>query len=130
MSGKVFAEVTSRWAARLSQGGAPEEVVRRWISLRTAVGAHQQLLQEEGIGIEVSERDRVVVNAERVGLKAPFFADELDFGGAAHEGATGSHRDGDVKISDVVAAAETARAKAKTAVDTSASAEKDVGVPS
>lgn len=39
---------------------------------------HQQLLLDNGIGKEVSERDRVRVNARRVGLEAPLFADEAE----------------------------------------------------
>jgi len=50
--------------------------VEQWGILRTAVRTHQKLLAEEGIGLEVNERDRVRVNARRVGLEAPLFADE------------------------------------------------------
>jgi hypothetical protein len=67
------------WAARLRAAGVPETLVESWHALRKAVASHQVLLREEGIGVEVNERDRVRVNARRVGLEAPAFADELDF---------------------------------------------------
>jgi hypothetical protein len=69
----------ARWAARLQAAGAPEAVVSSWRTLRSAIASHQGLLREEGIGVEVNERDRVRVNARRVGLEAPAFADEADF---------------------------------------------------
>jgi hypothetical protein len=69
----------TRWAGRLRAAGAPETLVESWHALRKAVASHQVLLREEGIGVEVNERDRVRVNARRVGLEAPAFADELDF---------------------------------------------------
>lgn len=72
-------DFTMRWAARLVQTGAPPELVGAWRVLRGAIGTHQKLLREEGIGISVNERDRVRVNARRVGLEAPAFADEVMF---------------------------------------------------
>lgn len=44
--------------------------------MQSAVKEHQRLLAENNIGAEVCERDRVRVNARRVGLQAPLFADE------------------------------------------------------
>lgn len=76
----VVKNITARWAARLAQCGVSRETVSEWCTLRSAITAHQELLRAEGIGVFVSERDRVRVNARRVGLEAPAFADELDFG--------------------------------------------------
>lgn len=76
---------TGRWAARLSAAGASERAVSAWRTLQTAIASHQGLLRDEGIGAEVSERDRVRVNARRVGLKAPLFADEIDFSAAVRQ---------------------------------------------
>lgn len=56
-------------------------MLKRWEVMRSAVVAHQSLLEENGIGVEVSERDRVRVNARRVGLQAPLFADEAETAG-------------------------------------------------
>lgn len=67
-----------RWATSLRAAGAPDNVVSVWHGLRAAVSRHQRLLLENGIGKEVSERDRVRVNARRVGLEAPLFADEAE----------------------------------------------------
>lgn len=67
-----------RWASALREAGASEGLVQSWRMLRTAVGTHQQLLSDNGIGKEVNERDRVRVNARRVGLEAPPFADEAE----------------------------------------------------
>lgn len=70
-------------ARALAEAGAPTKVVARWEALRAAIVRHQSLLADHGIGKEVSERDRVRVNARRVGLEAPLFADEaqlLGFG--------------------------------------------------
>lgn len=53
-----------------------DSVLKKWDALRAAVVQHQRLLAENGIGKEVSERDRIRVNARRVGLEAPPFADE------------------------------------------------------
>lgn len=72
-------DAIGRWAARLASTGAPGRVVESFKHLRTAVATHQSLLRDEGIGVEIDERDRVRVNARRVGLKAPLFADETDF---------------------------------------------------
>lgn len=91
-------DVASKWAERLVAAGAPERTVAAWRALRTAITSHQGLLRDEGIGVEVSERERVRVNARRVGLQAPLFADETDFaealrqetGGADGQGARGS----------------------------------------
>lgn len=66
----------ARWAAALREVGTPAPILKRWETLRTAISAHQKLLEENGIGKQVSERDRVRVNARRVGLEAPLFADE------------------------------------------------------
>lgn len=67
-----------RWATALRAAGASDAAVASWHALRGAVSRHQRLLTENGIGIEVSERDRVRVNARRVGLEAPLFADEAE----------------------------------------------------
>lgn len=67
-----------RWATALRAAGAPDNVVSVWHGLRAAVSRHQRLLLDNGIGKEVSERDRVRVNARRVGLEAPLFADEAE----------------------------------------------------
>lgn len=64
------------WASALKRAGASDSVVNSWQALRSAVSAHQNILAENGIGREVSERDRIRVNARRVGLEAPMFADE------------------------------------------------------
>lgn len=69
-----------RWATALRAAGASDRVVASWHELRAAIGQHQRLLAENGIGQEVSERDRVRVNARRVGLEAPLFADEAAVG--------------------------------------------------
>lgn len=60
----------------LREAGVSESVLRKWTALRAAVARHQGLLADNGIGREISERDRVRVNARRVGLEAPLFADE------------------------------------------------------
>lgn len=65
-----------RWAIALRAAGASDRAVSSWHTLRAAVSRHQGLLCDNGIGREVSERDRVRVNARRVGLEAPPFADE------------------------------------------------------
>lgn len=67
-----------RWATALRAAGASDNVVSVWHGLRSAVARHQRLLLQNGIGTEVSERDRVRVNARRVGLEAPLFADEAE----------------------------------------------------
>lgn len=67
-----------RWANALKNAGSSERLLSSWQTLRTAIGTHQKLLAENGIGVEVSERDRVRVNARRVGLEAPLFADEAE----------------------------------------------------
>lgn len=69
----------SRWGARLIDSGATQRVEAAWKTLRSAVVQHQELLRAEGIGQQVQERDRIRVNARRVGLEAPAFADELSF---------------------------------------------------
>ena len=66
------------WASSLKQAGAPDHIIKSWHALRAAVAKHQKLLAENGIGKEVSERDRIRVNARRVGLEAPMFADEAE----------------------------------------------------
>ena len=43
-----------------------------------AVDKHQELLKQNNIGVEVEERERILVNARRVGLEAPPFADEVE----------------------------------------------------
>lgn len=70
--------MSSRWACALREAGAPQTLVTGWHSLRAAIASHQKLLLDNGIGKEVSERERVRVNARRVGLEAPPFADEAD----------------------------------------------------
>lgn len=62
----------------LKDAGTPESLIKSWHALRAAVTTHQKLLLDNGIGKEVSERDRVRVNARRVGLEAPPFADEAE----------------------------------------------------
>lgn len=69
-----------RWATALRAAGASDKAVASWHELRAAIGRHQQLLAENGIGQEVSQRDRIRVNARRVGLEAPMFADEAAVG--------------------------------------------------
>lgn len=64
------------WASALKRAGASDSVVNSWQALRSAVLSHQKILADNGIGREVSERDRIRVNARRVGLEAPMFADE------------------------------------------------------
>lgn len=71
----------TKWANALLGVGTPKQVVSKWEMLRTAIFKHQRLLIENGIGVEVSERDRVRVNARRVGLEAPLFADEAEAAG-------------------------------------------------
>lgn len=68
----------TRWAGLLRASGTPEPLIRSWHELRAAISQHQKLLTENGIGTQVSERDRVRVNARRVGLEAPLFADEAE----------------------------------------------------
>lgn len=65
-----------RWTSALRAAGTPEKLMRSWDELRAVVSRHQALLRANGIGVEVSDRDRVRVNARRVGLEAPPFADE------------------------------------------------------
>lgn len=71
----------ARWTAALRRCGTPEPLVSSWGALRAAVQAHQRLLTDNGIGVEVCERERVRVNARRVGLQAPMFADEAEASG-------------------------------------------------
>ena len=68
----------ARWSGALRAANSSEHVIEIWKTLRTAVANHQQLLLDNGIGKEVSERDRLRVNARRVGLEAPMFADEAE----------------------------------------------------
>lgn len=111
-------DAAAKWAERLVAAGAPERTVTAWRTLRTAIASHQGLLRDEGIGVEVSERDRVRVNARRVGLQAPLFADETDFAealrqeavGVDGQSATGSHR---VSRDEVTHAVDVARAAAR-----------------
>jgi hypothetical protein len=79
-------DAAAAWAVRLARAGAPARAVAAWRTLRAAVVDHQRLLRDEGIGVEVDERDRVRVNARRVGLQAPLFADETDFAAALAAG--------------------------------------------
>mmetsp|Transcript_7713 Transcript_7713/g.23352 ORF Transcript_7713/g.23352 Transcript_7713/m.23352 type:complete len:136 (+) Transcript_7713:2356-2763(+) len=51
-----------------------------FFNLIEAVKTHQELLRANGIGVEVSERERIKVNARRVGLEAPAYLDELPGG--------------------------------------------------
>lgn len=67
-----------RWTLALREAGASKALIETWNALRVAISKHQKLLAENGIGKEVSERDRVRVNARRVGLEAPPFADETE----------------------------------------------------
>lgn len=76
------------WARALSEAGAPKLIVARWEALQKAIGRHQALLAQHGIGEEVSERDRVRVNARRVGLEAPLFADEAEKAGFGEKAET------------------------------------------
>lgn len=71
-------KMSLRWATALRAAGASDNVASVWHGLRSAVARHQRLLLDNGIGKEVSERDRVRVNARRVGLEAPLFADEAE----------------------------------------------------
>jgi len=48
---------------------APEKAVGMWAEVMAVVSHHKQLLEEGGIHSDVSMRDRVMVNARRVGLK-------------------------------------------------------------
>lgn len=66
----------TKWAPLLRRGGMSPPTLSIWESLQTAIANHQTLLTDNGIGREVDERDRVRVNARRVGLEAPLFADE------------------------------------------------------
>lgn len=70
--------MATRWAVAIKQASASDRIVKSWETLRTAVATHQKLLAENGIGKNTSERDRVRVNARRVGLEAPLFADEAE----------------------------------------------------
>lgn len=83
--------MASKWAERLVASGAPERTVIAWRALRTAIASHQGLLKEAGIGVEVNERDRVRVNARRVGLEAPLFADETDFAETLRQDTVGAN---------------------------------------
>lgn len=69
-----------RWATALRSAGASDASVNSWHALRVAINNHQRALLENGIGKTTSERDRVRVNAKRVGLEAPMFADEAAVG--------------------------------------------------
>lgn len=86
------------WATALKQAGASEGVITSWQALRSAVASHQKILSENGIGKEVSERDRIRVNARRVGLQAPMFADEA-------AAAIGEQQGGEGTFSDILKAA-------------------------
>jgi hypothetical protein len=99
-------DMLAKWAGRLSASGASECAVSAWRTLRTAVVSHQRLLRDEGIGVEVSERDRVRVNARRVGLQAPLFADETDFASTLRMGQADGATDGESSGSDAVSGKE------------------------
>lgn len=73
--------LVTRWASAMRKLGTSGQAVQRWSVLREKVALHQRLLSENGIGVEVSERDRVRVNARRVGLEAPLFAEEAEAAG-------------------------------------------------
>lgn len=77
----AVAPVTQKWAQALRKAGVGRAMVARFTALRSSVETHQELLALDGIGVEVSERDRVRVNARRVGLEAPLFADEAESAG-------------------------------------------------
>ena len=62
----------------MTAAGAKESAMSSWRSLVQSVEKHQELLQQNNIGVEVKERDRIRVNARRVGLEAPPFADEAE----------------------------------------------------
>lgn len=64
------------WATSLKQAGLPEPIIKSWRGLQVAIDQHQKTLTDNGIGIQVNERERIRVNARRVGLQAPMFADE------------------------------------------------------
>lgn len=66
------------WTTALHRTGASTELVASWEALRVAVVNHQRILLENGIGRQVDERERIRVNAKRVGLEAPLFADEAE----------------------------------------------------
>lgn len=77
--------VTQKWAQALQKAGVGRAIVDRFTALRSCVATHQELLALDGIGVEVSERDRVRVNARRVGLDAPLFADEAEAAGFSQD---------------------------------------------
>lgn len=81
MTVPAAAPVTQKWAQALQNAGVRHAIVARFCALRASVEKHQELLALDGIGVEVSERDRVRVNARRVGLEAPLFADEAESAG-------------------------------------------------
>lgn len=94
------------WASRLQSAGAPARVVECFKNLRASVALHQSLLRDEGIGVEVDERERVRVNARRVGLEAPLFADETDFARHLKEAEVGEGgKEGEMSQVEAIAAA-------------------------
>lgn len=97
------------WASRLQSAGAPARVVESFKNLRASVALHQSLLRDEGIGVEVDERERVRVNARRVGLEAPLFADETDFARhlkeAESKGEGEGAKEGEMSQAEAIAAA-------------------------
>lgn len=68
----------SKWSSRMVAAGASSETVKSWKKLVDSVGKHQELLKDNKIGLAVDERERIRVNARRVGLEAPPFADEAE----------------------------------------------------
>ncbi|GAB0490714.1 hypothetical protein MMPV_001951 [Pyropia vietnamensis] len=60
------------------------DILSAWQRLRSAGRRHAAVLTAAGVGVDVDERERIRVNARRVGLQAPAFSDE---DGGAH-GAT------------------------------------------
>mmetsp|Transcript_10549 Transcript_10549/g.43956 ORF Transcript_10549/g.43956 Transcript_10549/m.43956 type:complete len:123 (-) Transcript_10549:2669-3037(-) len=63
-----------------ASGGAEDPANGEFKVLLNAVRDHQELLKQNNIGVEVSQRERIKVNANRVGLEAPTYLDELPGG--------------------------------------------------
>ncbi|KAJ8902408.1 hypothetical protein NDN08_006813 [Rhodosorus marinus] len=66
-----------------ASGGAEDPANEEFKVLLNAVRDHQELLKQNNIGVEISQRERIKVNANRVGLEAPTYLDELPGGSSA-----------------------------------------------
>uniref|UniRef100_A0A7S0G732 Uncharacterized protein n=2 Tax=Rhodosorus marinus TaxID=101924 RepID=A0A7S0G732_9RHOD len=63
-----------------ASGGADDPANGEFKVLLNAVREHQELLKQNNIGVEISQRERIKVNANRVGLESPTYLDELPGG--------------------------------------------------